>query len=112
MACRCDRPGWIEGHDQGCPYDGGATPWFEQVMDSQRTQVASMQRTLDATRSILTEHLMKAVEEVIAADMENHPAPDMFTIGPDTKRRHAKMAAYAPFLAEAIRDIAEQLREK
>ncbi len=42
MSCRCDRPGWVEGHDQGCPYEEGKTPWFEETIAKLKAEVVQL----------------------------------------------------------------------
>jgi hypothetical protein len=53
MSCRCDRAGWIEGHDQGCPYASGKTPWFEDTIAELKAEVARQARLAAVWREIL-----------------------------------------------------------
>jgi len=53
MSCRCNRAGWMEGHDPGCPYADGKTPWFEETIASLKSEVTRLTQLSAAWRGIL-----------------------------------------------------------
>lgn len=53
MSCRCNRPGWLEGHDSGCPYENCQTPWFDKEITSLKAEVATLTRLSNVWREIL-----------------------------------------------------------
>jgi len=51
MSCRCERPGWLEGHDPGCPYEDGKMPWFEVCISELQTEIIQLKADLEQARN-------------------------------------------------------------
>lgn len=104
MSCRCDSPGWLEGHDEGCPYDGDKTPWFEEAL-----------ARIKEENTFLRGEVNQRVDErdTISARYEQlRAAFDKAAIGSATQQTNATTALRETQsqLAEADREVAA-LRE-
>ena len=91
MSCRCERPGWIGvgGHDQGCPYLDGETPWFEKVIaDLQRENArllgllgkenATDQRSDEARRAAIAK--IRASGVCVGQRYQHHRTRGVYTV--------------------------------